>query len=349
MSHHTGIGRYIRGLVSAFGYKNAWKYVFLGNHELKDFPHVEYVRFNAPIYSLQEQLTLPFAANRCNALHIPHYNVPVFWNKKLIVTIHDLIHLEFSKDLNPFAVTYAKTLLPIAVRKADAIIAVSEKTKTDLVTKLKVPPKKISVIYHGIDPVFLSDGGRTVPEKKDAPYFIYVGLIKSHKNLGVLLKAFVNLRKKTGMGNLRLRIIGTPDRKQRLVRQWLNTISAEPNITIETGLHDEALKSVYSNALALIFPSLYEGFGFPLLEAMACKIPIIAARATSIPEVLGEYSGLYFDPQSESDLEHQMNKILSDNVLKDRLIREGSERLKLFNWNRAAKQTEEIYESVLST
>ena len=350
MARHTGIGRYIGGFVPALNHSRFdWQYHLFGKHELKqDFPQWNFIRFDASVYGLSEQFQLPILAHFCDVLHVPHYNIPIFWNKKLVITIHDLIHLEFSKDLNPFASAYSKMMLPLATKKANAIIAVSEKTKIDLIEKLNVPAQKITVIHHGIDPLFLSDHDSLPNKGMSDLYFLYVGLIKSHKNLGILLQAFTHLRKKLGLDNLKLRIVGKPDKKQKIVREWLYLVAGEPTISIESGLNDEELKSAYSNAVALIFPSLYEGFGFPLIEAMACKTPIIAARATSIPEVAGEEAALYFDPYSSSELENQMEKLMVDSELRKKLIEAGLKRAKSFNWKNSAEQTERVYESVIN-
>lgn len=348
MAPNTGIGRYIRGTISALNIRPAqWTYTLIGKKESqKDFPkEFAYLNSNTSIYGLTEQFVIPKIAQFADCLHVPHYNVPLRWSRKLVVTIHDLIHLKFLKDLNPAAAFYAKVMLPLAAQKADAIIAVSEHTKRDLIEKLNIPEKKITVIHHGIDPFFLS--GQTVRnESVSDPYFLYVGLIKSHKNLGVLIEAFKDLKNKIQMKNLKLRIVGRADQKQKVVRQWLDSISEAPDIQLETGLEDSALKLIYQNAAALIFPSLYEGFGFPLIEAMASKIPVVASTAASIPEVLGP-AALYFDPNSTDELVHCMQQILTDNALRQKLIIEGEKRIKFFNWRDAAQKTEQVYESVL--
>jgi len=349
MARHTGIGRYIRGFISKLSVAPPfWNYVLVGRSSTKTIfsPQIHFRSLNVPIYSVFEQVALPLVANSYDCLHIPHYNIPVVWSKKLVVTIHDLIHFEFSKDLNPFAISYAKFFLPLAVKRADAIIVVSEHTKKDLVQKLNVKPEKITVIHHGVDPVFLRDD-KSFKDASSDPYFLYVGLIKSHKNLGILLKVFKQLKTKLGIKNLGLRLVGRADTKQKVVRQWLQMIKDDNSIQLISGVSDPELKKIYANATALVFPSLYEGFGFPLLEAMASGIPIIAANSTSIPEVLGEHAGLLFDPKSQNELESCMEKIIKNKDLRQTLINEGQKRLSLFNWKVAAEKTEKVYGSVL--
>ncbi len=348
MARHTGIGRYIRGFVPVLSnHSQSWTYTLIGSSKVAaDFsPKVPFISCNVPIYSIFEQAALPFAAKSCDCLHVPHYNAPLLWPKKLVVTIHDLIHFEFAKDLNPLAVSYAKFLLPLIVKRADAIIAVSEHTKKDLVAKLNAKSGKITVIYHGVDPIFSKN--EAGPKKIDAkPYFLYVGLIKSHKNLGILLQAFIQMKKKLKMPNLRLRIVGTPDRKQKIVNEWLEIMKQDSGIELTNGVSDQQLKEIYAGAIALVFPSLYEGFGFPLLEAMASQIPVIAANSTSVPEVLGD-AGFYFDPKSQAELGNRMEEILGNTNLRQNLVAKGLKRLSLFDWRQTAHKIEKVYESVL--
>ncbi len=347
MAHHTGIGRYIRGFVSELG-ETSWSRSLIGKpDEQKVFPREKsFIPFGAPIYSLREQILLPFAARTCDALHVPHYTAPLMWSKKLIVTIHDLIHLEFSKDLNPVAVRYAQFFLASAAKRSDAIITVSEHTKKDLIEKLNVKAEKITVIYHGVDPIFLKPESNSESAEKH-PYFLCVGLIKSHKNLGVALKAFIQVKKRLSMPDLRLRIVGRPDRKQKIVNEWLKLAATDSGIEFMNFVPDEELRKLYANSAALIFPSRYEGFGFPLLEAMASRTPVIASHSTSIPEVLGN-AGLYFDPDSQSELERLMEQILTKNNLRQELIKKGLSRLKLFSWQESAKKHVEIYGKVIN-
>jgi glycosyltransferase involved in cell wall biosynthesis len=270
---------------------------------------------------------------------------PLFRRKKLVVTIHDLIHLRFPNYLpSATALLYAKTFLPAVCRKADAIIAVSDYTKSDLVQMLGINPKKITVIHHGIDPVFI---GREEQPKTEEVYLLYVGLIKAHKNVGVLLDAFQKVKQSSEMESLKLELVGTVDHKQPMVRQWLERIKNDSSITLHSNISDNELKRLYRDAAALVFPSLYEGFGFPVLEAMASQTPVVASLATSIPEVAGADGALYFDPNSVSELTACLERILTSEELRNKLIRAGQKRLPLFDWDLAAQKTIQVYESVL--
>lgn len=350
MANYSGIGRYIRGTVLALqNCPVSWNYLLFGKKESQaSFPTAyQFIQTSVPIYSLTEQGIIPLLASQCDCLHVPHYNAPLFWRKKLVVTIHDLIHLRFSNHL-PLASArlYARTLLPLVARRADAIIAVSEYTKKDLITTLGLKPDKIVVIHHGIDLNFLTQDKQSRDGIQE-PYFIYVGLIKAHKNLGVLLEAFSNLRRKLKDKRLRLCLIGRPDLKQEIVRNWMEKIKEDSGIIHKERVSEDELKPLYRNSVALVFPSLYEGFGFPLLEAMASRIPIIASMAASIPEVVGADAALYFDPRSPSELETCLERILASEELRSKLIQAAQKRLPLFDWETSARKTVRVYESVL--
>lgn len=355
MSQHTGIGRYIRGLLSALTRHPAgWEYHLLGNKETRQkFPSEwSYHETSVPVYGLREQFLIPQLVRHSSCLHVPHYNASLFWKKKLIVTIHDLIHLHFKEDLpSSLARLYAQTVLPKIAHRADHIIAVSQHTKNDLVKTLSINPAKITVIHHGIELSFLeTQTSKPSPANTvSSPYFLYVGLLKKHKNVGVLMDAFLNLKRKLKMSELNLILVGKADQKQLVVRQWLEKIRTESSIQRLGTVSDEQLKQLYRNAVALVYPSLYEGFGFPLLEAMATRIPIIAANASSVPEVVGDEAALFFDPYSVSELAKRMEEIVQNHDLRQRLTEGGTERLSKFDWKIAARKTEEIYESVLGT
>jgi len=350
MAFHTGIGRYLRGLLSGLQVSKHFDYHFFGPQPVFSINSKDrFTKVVAPLYGIREQFVIPSVSLDCSCLHIPHYNAPLCWPKKLIVTIHDLIHLHYRNHLSSYAArSYAALMLPVITKRADAIIAVSEYTKEDLIRTLSVDPKKVTVIHHGLDPSFVNGNANgPVGCKSAEPYFLYVGLLKAHKNVGVLLRAFQSVKAQFKDRHLKLRLVGKPDLKQAVVREWVDAIQRDPDIVLESGISDAELRERYRNAICLVFPSLCEGFGFPLLEAMASKIPVLAARSASIPEILGEEAGLYFDPYSESELVTHMKSVITDSSLTDRMIREGENRTRLFEWENAAKKTEEVYAAVV--
>jgi glycosyltransferase involved in cell wall biosynthesis len=335
MSQWSGIGRYIRGLTFGLCQRNQFHYLFFESHTIKP-------------YGWKEQFAIPLKMYRSDCLHTPNFNAPYFWPKKLIVTFHDLILFHHPNHLSSLTKrTYAQVMLPLIARRADAIIAVSEFTKQDLVKSFRIDPKKITVVYHGVNrELLMADADHEVVQNAE-PYFLYVGLIKAHKNVGVLLDAFQKLKRKYPDRNVALRLVGSLDRKQSVVRAWAQTIETDPNIHLHENVNDEQLKALYEQAIALAFPSLFEGFGFPVLEAMALGTPVLAARSSSIPEILGDDAGLYFDPHSSMELLNQMGNVLDNQNLRSELSNKGRLRSQSFTWQRSAQMTEQVYESVL--
>ncbi len=349
MAAHTGIGRYIRGFVGALVPDDSIQINLIGNRQSRTrfsgFPG--YRCSDAKIYGFREQIDMLQAAKYAGCLHVPHFNIPVLWTKKLIVTIHDLIHLRFSQHLsNPLAYSYAKFMISRAVSKADAIIAVSEYGKKELVEMFWAKPEKITVIHHGIAPEFFQHAAGSTGQFRH-PYFLYVGLIKAHKNTGLLIQAFQKLRDEKIIPNLKLRLIGRLDEKQKIVRNWKQMIISDPDIIHEPSVDETNLVNAYQNALAVVQPSFYEGFGFPIVEAMASGAPVIGANATSIPEVMGEGNGLRFDPNSKTDLVNQMRRIMTDPALRNELAGRGIERAKSFSWRTSAEKHMDVYRRVL--
>lgn len=354
MAGFSGIGRYIRGMVSALADEHPdGNYGLIGKEEAcGSFPaKFQFLGLRTPVYSLREQWDWFGLGRNIECLHIPHYNAPLFWNRKLIVTIHDLIHLHFPNHLpSQSARSYARIMIPWVIEKADAIIAVSEYTKQDILETFSVRPEKITVIHHGVDLQFMNVSRPKEQETKmQDRYFLYVGLIKEHKNLGVLLDAFDRLKEKNNDPRLKLYLVGRADIKQGIVRRWLARLTNRPDIVLMSSISDEQLRALYQNAIALVFPSFYEGFGFPLLEAMTAETPVIAAPLTSVPEVLGRSAALYFDPKSSTELEGCLLRMLTESSLRVQLVTEAKKRLPLFNWRIAAQKTRKVYETVIGS
>lgn len=348
MVRYTGIGRYIRGLLNGLLAEKDHDIVLFESREDAVHLNARSIELNASVYGISEQLLFPFQSKFCDCLHVPHYNAPLAWPKKLIVTIHDLIHLHYPNHLSSIAAKlYAYSMLPLITKKADAIIAVSEYTKKDLIETLKVPAHKIHTIHHGIDSDFISSERDQSEPTVSTSYFLFVGLLKAHKNIGILLNAFQYLKKKIKDIDFRLQLVGTPDLKQPIVCSWLKIINENPAISLVSNVSEIELKKMYRHALAFVFPSLLEGFGFPLLEAMASGVPVIASKTSSIPEVIGD-AGLYFDPNSEFELITAMEKILTGQSLRQTLIKKGADRVRQFTWSNCVEKTKKVYESVLS-
>lgn len=324
-----GIGTYLRHIL----------------FHLKDTEHniqlllPEHIR--ASIYSLREQVELPLKIPPCDIFWSPHFTVPVFpiKAKKRIVTIHDLYHLD---HLNQFSLpkrTYVKQMLTRAVRSADQLITVSHFSKDRLIHFFPAAKEKVAVVHPGSDHLLplVEEEVAGVPHE----FFLFVGNVKPHKNLSLILQA---MEKKPAM---HLVVVGKTEGfihgvdRQGLKKQ-LQEVKGRVHFLGQ--VRDRQLVWLYKRAKALIFPSLYEGFGLPPVEAMRFGCPVIASHAASIPEVC-KGAALYFDPRNAEDLCQKFDEL---ETVKDKLVEEGYARAKDFQWKDAALSHLTLFDSALS-
>ncbi len=356
MIHNTGIGTYLKGLILHFNKKNMEGRVDLtlyGDVRRPDnlllYPRK---KFRSKIYSIQEQIEYPSKLQQCQLWHSPHYNVPILkGNCRLVVTIHDIIHWIFRKELlSPLKSIYAGAMLKKAVRQADQIITVSEKTKEDLVHHFDADAEKITVVYEGVDSKFQPAGQeqiRVVQKEYDLPekYFFYVGMLKPHKQVHKLIRDYRFLRKE-GKTHAGLVIVGKKDKTYPQGYEELRDLKTGEGIIYLDYVSDEELIALYSGALAIVHPSIYEGFGLTLLESMACETPVLACRAASIPEVVGDAAHL-FDPTDAHGLLKGMQEIEMNEQYQLDLKSKGKKNLQRFSWEKAAAKTLSVYEKAL--
>ncbi len=368
MVRHSGIGTYLRGLLSGFRELGRDKDLALfgdglGGPAFSDgvAPEKEAgpsaVPFTAPIYSITEQFRYPGLLRQCRLWHAPHYNVPLLKGKtRLVVTIHDIIHWIFRKQfLTPVQTAYAGFMLRRAVASADHIIAVSHHTKKDLIEHFQAPEEKITVIHQGVD----QTNGRLSPaelkgffEKIRAKYalpenfFLYVGLLKPHKNVLMLVRLFRRL-KEQGKVRASLVLIGPKDKKYPRGHEALAELTSAGDIHYLPWIDTAELKVFYNQALALIHPSLYEGFGLTLLEAMSFGAPVLTTNASSIPEVVGD-AALRVDATDETAMAAAMVRLDQEAGLRESLRQKGFARVRSFLWTETARKTADVYERVLA-
>lgn len=310
-------------------------------------------------YSVEEQMRFPriLAREKCTLVHFPHFNVPVRFTGHFVVTIHDLI-------LTHYPTQKASTLGPLryfikqlgyryvirrAVNKADRIITVSDFTRNDLVKHFALgDSRRITVITEGVD--------RRQQETPDSrkkevlsrlrlvsPYLLYVGNMYPHKNLERYLEAFVAVVQ--GTPDLTLALVGKDDYFVLRLKNHVRHLGLENNVRFLGYVDDSDLSTLYQCAEAFVFPSLYEGFGLPPLEAMAYGTPVIASKVSSIPEVLGD-AAEYFDPTDIHDMMEATRRILTDRRRRAELQRKGIERVSQFSWEAMAKKTLDLYRTV---
>ena len=299
---------------------------------------------------------LPFRlrALRTDVYHGPAVFLPhVKLGYGTVVTIHDLVSFLFPETVPRKYSLYMRLMTRLAVRSADRIIAVSHATKADLVQILRVPPAKIVVIHEAVGPEFARTPS---PEAVEVvvrryglrpPYCLFVGNLEPRKNLPGLIEAFARVRRRLEGAGLSAQLVlaGT--------RAWFHAgifraveahgLGAAVVFTDYVPLAD--LPALYAGAKCFVFPSLYEGFGLPVLEAMAAGAPVVAARAGSIPEVAGD-AALLVDARVPEELATAIEAVLTDERLRERLITRGRERAAMFEWNTVARETRAVYEAV---
>lgn len=259
-----------------------------------------------------------------------------------IVTVHDLERISFPfSPQNVLEEANLKTDV-IAIRQAEHVIAVSENTKKDLIDLLKVPEEKISVVYNGVNHGLFKPGGQSV---YPFPYLLYVGSERLRKNLPRLLEAFARLKNSPGLADIKLVKVGSPGRSGTFRQATLNKVKElglEDEVIFVENVADELLPAYYASARAVVYPSLYEGFGLPVLEAMACGSPVITSNLSSLPEVAGD-SALLVDPYDVGDIFRAMLRLLNDEGLRTELSIKGIERSRFFSWEKTARQTMDVY------
>jgi glycosyltransferase involved in cell wall biosynthesis len=358
MIRNSGIGTYLRGLLSGFD-----RHSFFENHSLglAVNTHEEFngrkktFRFHSPIYSLQEQLEYPFRSKGCRLWHAPHYNAPVVKNSRLVVTIHDLIHWIFrGKFYSNFQGLYAKLFIQNAIRNADRIITVSKKTRDDLIENFQAPMEKIRVIYEGVSPHFFNppeeNQRKEVLRKYGLPqeFYLYVGLIKPHKNVQRLIEVYQKLRRE-GRLKASLLLVGKKDSRYPAGFEKLKGLKTGDGIYYLPGIDSQdELHCLYYSAKGLVHPSLYEGFGLTVLEAMASGIPTIVSRAASLPEVAGD-AAYFVDAASGEELARALVEFEQNDKLREDLGKAGKVQARKFNWEDAAQQTVDVYREVLES
>jgi len=298
---------------------------------------------STPKRLLADQFILPRIASKAkiDLLHQPAFSCPIFYKKTpKILTVHDLIPLILPSNFKPASAFFWRSLLPYSIKKADFIITVSFATKKDLVTYLKIPEEKIAVTHLGVDERF-----KPGLPAKNPPYVLFVSTLEPRKQPLLLLKILRGIIE-AGLPH-RLKIAGKRGWAMEAFDRYLKE---HPKVLERTDLldyvSDEEKVSLYQSAEALIFPSLYEGFGLPPLEAMACGTPVVASTVASLPEVVGD-AGILLPPQEERLWIERVVKLLKSEREKRLLREKGLKRAKLFSWQKCAQVTEAIYKKVL--
>ena len=347
-----GFGRYTENLVRNLekidppAGENQY-FIFLRKDSWDEYkpknPNFKKVLADYKWYGWKEQIFLPLKLKKykLDLVHFTHFNVPIFYRGKFIVTIHDLTlrHFPtFKKNLRNFLFYPLKRLMyklvfSCAVKRAEKIIAISNYTKQDTLKYCKISPEKIEVIYEGT-PVLKTPNfeSRTLNRK----YLLYVGNAYPHKNLERLIGAFKKLNQK----DLQLVLVGGEDYFYKRLKKKYH----DNDIVFPGFVKEEDLDILYQNAGLYVFPSLSEGFGLPSLEAMARGLPIVSSNATCLPEILGD-AAIYFNPLDIDDIVGVIKETLSSDRVQKILIAKGFELIKKYSWEKMAKETLDLYKN----
>jgi len=303
---------------------------------------------------LWEQVYLPnlLNENRIDIYHGTNYSLPLFAKTKMVLTIFDMISFLSSKWYKSISRYRVQKLLNLSAKRADKIITGSENSKKDIVNILGIPEEKIKVIYIGVDEEYKIINDQSKLNFVKAKYSIskkfilHVGSMNPRKNIPRLIEAYGKLPMQL-LKEYRLVLVGEKGWRSNEILAKIEQLGLK-NSVIFTGLvEDDDLPLLMNEASLLAFPSLYEGFGIPPLEAMACGVPVVASNASSIPEVVGD-AALLFDPYNVEEMTALICEVLTDEELRDDLVKRGFEHMKHFSWEKAAQETLAVYNEIFS-
>ena len=342
-----GIARYCQNLLQQLLAEDQGHeyWVLIGRSEIQNrfspSVPVRWIETRTPLYSLQEQLSIPYRmrGEAFDLFHSPTYTIPLLFSTKGIITIHDLIHLLFPKDYGFRHRLYYSLFVRRAVSRCAKIFTVSEHSKKDIITLLKGHDRQIVVTPNGLDPQWApqpSDAGFMDRHGLHKGYLLFVGNPRPHKNFSRVLAAFNNLILEDGYEG-KLVAVGVDPRD-------LPGGSREQVVFLPVS-NDQELRLLYSGADLLVAPSLYEGFGLPVLEAMACGCPVLIGNQGALPEVAGE-AGMAVDPYQVSAILEGMKKVLHDKDLCRRMREQGIKQAAGYTWERTARIVLETYASL---
>lgn len=353
---NPGIGRYMKCLVEAIlASTTPHQYLLIMPPACESSidatsDNIEVVTSAAKYYSLREQVELPRILHRYSAdlFHSPHFLLPLLSPCPAVVTIHDVIYLACRGDLpTRLGRLYYRGMMSAAVRRAKQVITVSEFSKQDIIQYLGADPAKIAVIYSGLDGSFMGPHNNSrLPAlrlKHDIrnEYILYSGIYKPRKNHAGLLRAFQEFV--TLGGDADLVIAGPLKEGQLALRRLAEELGISHRLKLTGFVNDEELRTLYSGARVYACPSLYEGFGFTVLEAMACGAPVVCSLETSLPEVAGS-AAMYGDARNPKEFGEALHRVFTDDALREKLISRGLGNVQRFSWKRAAAETLDVFE-----
>ena len=355
-----GIGTYIRNLIhslSEIDQENSYT-LFVGQkHEdaLLDLPdNFRTVVERSPVYSARELAALSWRLFRLDLdlYHSTHYVLPAMVPCRAVVTIHDIIHLLYPEFLpSSLAFFYAQRMIRRSLTRGDRIIADSQNTKTDLMDYFDVDGRKIRVIYPGVTNTFRQQLERSELEATltdlgiENPYLLFVGNPKPHKNLDNVIKAYARALAISDF-DADLVCVGDRSGSEFKIRQRAENLGIASRVRLLGHVSDEVLPAIYQGATVFIYPTLYEGFGLPVVEAMASGVAVITSSTSALKEVAEGYGHLV-NPLDIEETAEAIAQCMTDVEHREALAKLGARRSEEFRWSKTAEQTLEVYMSVL--
>jgi len=354
----TGIGQYLLNFLRfAIKNKQEWEFILFGNQDTQinlDAPNLKKIFIPEYLTFWWDQVQLPhhLKKEKIDLFLTPYFKAPLFDSCKLVVIINDLIPLlagEYQNLRRFLKRVYFKSLANAAARRADKVITISHHSKKDILDVFQVPEEKIEVIYLSVDESYrpINSNLEKIISKYGISkrFILYFGNFNPHKNVKSLIESYNNLPEKI-KSEYQLVLGGRRDRHCIGLEKMVKHLKIKEKVVFTAFISEEDLPSIYSAASLFVFPSLYEGFGLPPLEAMACGTPVIASNTTSLPEVIGE-AGFLVDAKNVWELGRTILTVLQDDKLRDKLRQKGLNRVKEFSISKTSKKILNLLEQIV--
>jgi len=355
LSQRTGIGRYTYHLLDNLGNIDPSNdYILHAPKRLLDFKRrlpdfSRYKNFKSHLDFFRQ------GAGKSDIYHLPCPDLIGPYSGKLIVTIHDLIYKTFPQAHNPKTIEITEQFMQGIIAKADKIICISENTRQDLHRFFNLPLDRTCVVYNGVDHnIFfpLSDSERLIASKHlkgfgvDKPYILYVGTIEPRKNLYGLLESFALLKAKKAFQG-QLVVAGMKGWMVDTIGEFIKKLGIEKEVIFTGYVSDKELCQLYNLAEVFVFPSFYEGFGFPILEAFSCGALVVTSKTSSCGEIASD-AAMTVDPQDISMMAQAIGQVLTDKTLNESLRKAGLKRAQEFSFLSTAANTLDVYKKVIN-
>ncbi|WP_421077859.1 glycosyltransferase family 1 protein [Methanothermococcus sp. Ax23] len=348
----TGVGNYLYNTLKATAKLQNKNYCLINYQHNNLIPSANLIVVKKPFnnrYLWYQILPINNSLENLDIIHNP-FQIPTILNfkQKYIMSVLDLIQILFPKEIEKSVYLFQKIILSKSIKSADKIISISHHTKQDIIKYFKIPEDKIKVIHLAANENYKPLRENEINDIKQKynlnyPFILYVGTLEPRKNIPTLLKALYKLKK---MGTKhKLVITGKKGWKYKSIFETIEKLNLQKDVIFTGYVPDEDLPALYNAADLFVYPSIYEGFGLPPLEAMACGTPVVTSNTSSLPEVVGD-AGIMVNPYDVNELAKAMYEVLTNDGLREELSKKGLERAKLFSWKKCAEEHLKVYEEV---